>query len=1184
MARACQAACEPLEVRRLLSTINWVNKGTGAGAGDTDDFNAMFGVNATAARNIVQRAIGDWERVISDFNGFAGRNTFDLTVDADAMAAGTAASTGSIVYDPNLKPESATVTLDDDAGGVGWYFDPVPGTGTNPDDSDFTTFITPWAADNASLSARDLHRTAVNAIGHAMGLASSAARLTSLETAAGDDPNSTNPADELKTIDIDFDGTADYTLTTTGGRHLFEGGGAYAGPVHPNEVMNPGRSLPGTGVRRQLISDTVATLLEDVFDYTITLPSRINTFYVNLNRAANTVTITGDMNDNGSNADNIDLEVNGTKMSFEVNGTDEEIEGAEFTTIIVNAGAAADVIDVDQVLAGKTVSVNGEGGADAINIAPQFGDVDGDVLSDVTVDGGAGTDTLTFNDVNDPFGLDTYTITTNAVATGSRTFTHSLFETVRITGSNQPSTYNIDSTGETYTLDIDAGSAGDTFNVGGDDYDSSIRADLDLAGGGGLGGDHLVIDDLNDQFADTYTLTNNSFAKSTSLGTMSFAQMESATLNANGDDNVINLDIGAAGLPVTINGNGGDDTLDVGGAGNDLDASVRSAVHFNGGLGDDLLDLDDSGDTADDDDYVLLLNTFTKTSALFDVVTFVGAERVNLVGNDGDNEFSIGVSTPDMAVSVNGGGGDDYIVNTFADLNAFWIGDMVLTGGAGFDRLFLDDSADANATDYTLTANTFTVAPNTAAALVTYGEFEILTLDASDQGTTINVNSTAAGTVYDLIANLGDDTYVFGGPAHDVRGLLGDVFASGGLGSDRLTYNDDGHANAGTYTISNINVSRAGTANLDTAGIESMQVHTSDGADTIHLDSTIATLLTTVNGHAGDDTIRVGAGLWDGGVAGPVTVIGGAGADALLIDDSADTGADNYTITATQTTSTGAGAGTIDYSSIESMRLGANLDANLITVNSTFDGNVTINGGGGADNIDVLDHFAGRVVTVDGGADFDQVRVNDDAVGAATVRFDSSQDLASLTISPGGKAIVAPNGDSTLFTQALTMASGTTLDLTDNGMILDYTGASPINGIIAILIGAYSGGTWSGSGITSSTAAANPALNTAVGVAEATDLFTVFPTNVGGFPVDNTAVLLKYTFYGDANLDGRVNLQDFNRLAANFGQTGRRWSQGNFDYNNVVNLGDFNKLAINFGQSGLGPDASDEETPAESGD
>jgi hypothetical protein len=50
-------------------------------------------------------------------------------------------------------------------------------------------------------------------------------------------------------------------------------------------------------------------------------------------------------------------------------------------------------------------------------------------------------------------------------------------------------------------------------------------------------------------------------------------------------------------------------------------------------------------------------------------------------------------------------------------------------------------------------------------------------------------------------------------------------------------------------------------------------------------------------------------------------------------------------------------------------------------------------------------------------------------------------------------------------------------------------------------------------------------------------------------------------------LDGAVNLQDFNRLAANFGASGALWSQGDFTYDGNVNLQDFNRLAANFGMS-----------------
>ena len=63
------------------------------------------------------------------------------------------------------------------------------------------------------------------------------------------------------------------------------------------------------------------------------------------------------MNFGNDNTDVIDLEVAGTAMSFEVNGTDETIEGAQFTSITVNALGDADNIDVDQVLSGKSVTM-----------------------------------------------------------------------------------------------------------------------------------------------------------------------------------------------------------------------------------------------------------------------------------------------------------------------------------------------------------------------------------------------------------------------------------------------------------------------------------------------------------------------------------------------------------------------------------------------------------------------------------------------------------------------------------------------------------------------------------------------------------------------------------------------------------------------------------------------------------
>jgi hypothetical protein len=60
-------------------------------------------------------------------------------------------------------------------------------------------------------------------------------------------------------------------------------------------------------------------------------------------------------------------------------------------------------------------------------------------------------------------------------------------------------------------------------------------------------------------------------------------------------------------------------------------------------------------------------------------------------------------------------------------------------------------------------------------------------------------------------------------------------------------------------------------------------------------------------------------------------------------------------------------------------------------------------------------------------------------------------------------------------------------------------------------------------------------------------------------------MLVRYALDGDADLSGGVNLADFNRLAANFGQTNKQWVDGDSTYDGLVNLADFNALAGNFG-------------------
>lgn len=231
-----------------------------------------------------------------------------------------------------------------------------------------------------------------------------------------------------------------------------------------------------------------------------------------------------------------------------------------------------------------------------------------------------------------------------------------------------------------------------------------------------------------------------------------------------------------------------------------------------------------------------------------------------------------------------------------------------------------------------------------------------------------------------------------------------------------------------------------------------------------------------------------------------------------------------------------------------------------------------VDGGPDFDTINVIETAAGAPVTLVPSAGDDDVFVNTGGVGQADIIFNATQRIGRLGIEGGGRGTVTTNGSTVLTVTRLDLAGGGNgiLDLNDNDMIIDYTGLSPIAAIQGFLQTGYNGGLWNGGQLM--TSLGNASVNS-LGYAEATDLFTVFPTVFSGQPIDADSIAIKYTFYGDAKLDGNVNLSDFDVLAANFGASPRRWSQGDFTFNFVVNLADFDRLAANFGASGLGPSA-----------
>ena len=177
--------------------------------------------------------------------------------------------------------------------------------------------------------------------------------------------------------------------------------------------------------------------------------------------------------------------------------------------------------------------------------------------------------------------------------------------------------------------------------------------------------------------------------------------------------------------------------------------------------------------------------------------------------------------------------------------------------------------------------------------------------------------------------------------------------------------------------------------------------------------------------------------------------------------------------------------------------------------------------------------------------------------GATLITSSLTQDSLSLS-----GTMQVRTGHLTEAVNALTMGASGKLDLNDNNLIVNYTGTSPATTIRQLLINGYGPGNWSGtSGISSTVANADPTLHHTLGYAEASALGL---TMLGNTSIPGNAVVVKYTYPGDSNLDGVVDLDnDFSLFVAGYNNqisnpgvlnSGNLWINGDYNYDGVVDL------------------------------
>lgn len=214
-------------------------------------------------------------------------------------------------------------------------------------------------------------------------------------------------------------------------------------------------------------------------------------------------------------------------------------------------------------------------------------------------------------------------------------------------------------------------------------------------------------------------------------------------------------------------------------------------------------------------------------------------------------------------------------------------------------------------------------------------------------------------------------------------------------------------------------------------------------------------------------------------------------------------------------------------------------------------------------------------------ADLDGARASVTVLGdtGSTWRSFANQQIRGLRVLERGAVVMQGSGRRVLKVTSLDVdaPSGARIDLTDGGLILDYSSSSEASRLALIrnlVTTGRAGGSWLGAGITAQEAVNVPS-RLAVGFIPKS---AYAPSTFMGLGVDGTSIMARLTYLGDATLDGSVSIADFGVLAANFNGTGRSWHQGDFTFDGAVNIADFSLLALNFNLA-LGADPGEVTLP-----
>jgi hypothetical protein len=246
--------------------------------------------------------------------------------------------------------------------------------------------------------------------------------------------------------------------------------------------------------------------------------------------------------------------------------------------------------------------------------------------------------------------------------------------------------------------------------------------------------------------------------------------------------------------------------------------------------------------------------------------------------------------------------------------------------------------------------------------------------------------------------------------------------------------------------------------------------------------------------------------------------------------------------------------------------------AQLIDLGTTSQ--ILIDGRGGADTLTFIGSTGTDAVSIGLGtvvSSASSIVYNN----VGSVRFDGGGGTDSLTLASQRVALAA---NATL--SALTITGGGTLDVRDHALVVASTGSSGVGswdgsaytGLSGLIARGRGDGDWKGTGITSSSTFSNSDYTT-VAVATASDALGIAAGTSAtwhGQTVSASDTLVLYTYGGDANLDGKINIDDYGQIDANapFNGIVHGWFNADFNYDGNINIDDYAIIDGNIGIQG----------------